>query len=453
MGASKHTSDVYVDRFDEIRDRLPGAGLPWLKNLRSGAIERFADCGLPNSRVEEWKYTNLSRILDPQPVLAGPSVNGVHRASLKQYYLDPTPCHRMVFVNSYYRPDLSDTGVLPAGLTLCSLETALADRPELLEAHWGILHDLSEDRLSGKNDLKPHAMIALNTAFAAGGAVIHLDHNVSLDGPIHLIYLTALEGGRPAMSHPRTLVVAEAGAHATIFETFIGNGGDAHCCNALTQVAVGPGARVCHYKHQGEAPNGAHIGSSHICLAKNSTYNGFVLSDGALVSRNEIRVRLEGENVDCSLDGIYLARGNQHMDNWTRIDHMAPLGKSREVYKGVIDGAAHGSFQGKIRVWPEAIQSDARQLNKNLLLSDRAQAASKPELEILTDDVQCAHGSTVGDLDGETLFYLRSRGVGETAARNLLIDAFVGEVIDNLADVPVRKYFRNLFNHWLSEAT
>ena len=141
------------------------------------------------------------------------------------------------------------------------------------------------------------------------------------------------------------------------------------------------------------------------------------------------------------------------MDNWTRIDHMAPLGKTREVYKGVIDGAAHGSFQGKIRVWPDAIQSDARQLNKNLLLSDQAEAASKPELEILNDDVQCAHGPTVGDLDEETLFYLRSRGVGETAARNLLIDAFVGEVVDNLADVPVRKYFRNLFNQWLSEAT
>ena len=169
-------------------------------------------------------------------------------------------------------------------------------------------------------------------------------------------------------------------------------------------------------------------------------------------SRNEIRVRLEEENVGCFLDGIYLARGHQRMDNWTRIDHMAQCGKTRETYKGVIDEDAHGSFQGKIRVWPNAIQSDARQLNKNLLLSERAEAASKPELEILNDEVQCAHGSTIGDLDEESLFYLRARGVGEEAARRLLIDAFVGEVIDKLADVPIRKYFRNLFNSWLSEA-
>ncbi|MFP6717883.1 MAG: Fe-S cluster assembly protein SufD [Alphaproteobacteria bacterium] len=452
MSVRKHTSNVYVDRFNEVRERLPGTALPWLTRLRSNAIEHFADCGFPTPRVEEWKYTNLSRIVDSQPILAGPSVNGVNRGALEQYFLDPMPCHRMVFVNGYFRPDLSEIGVLPAGLTISTLETTLANRPELLEAHWSDLCDLAEDRLSGKSDPKPLAMVALNTAFAADGAVIHLDRDVSPDGPIHLIYVAVREGERPAMSHPRSLVVAESGAHATIFETFIGDGGSAHCSNALTQVSAGPGARICHYKHQGEAPRGTHIGSSHIRLARDSTYNGFVLSNGAHTSRNEIRVRLEEENVGCFLDGIYLARAQQRMDNWTRIDHMAPCGKTREVYKGVIDEAARGSFQGKIRVWPNAIQSDARQLNRNLLLSEHAEAASKPELEILNDEVQCAHGSTIGDLDEESLFYLRARGVGEAAARRLLIDAFVGELIDKVADVPIRKYFRNLFNSWLSEA-
>ena len=194
MSVRKHTSNVYVDRFNEVRERLPGAALPWLTRLRSNAIEHFSDCGFPTQRVEEWKYTNLSRVVDSQPILAGPSVNGVNRGGLEQYFLDPMPCHRMVFVNSYFRPDLSEIGVLPAGLTISTLETTLANRPELLEAHWGDLCDLAEDRLSGKSNPKPLAMIALNTAFAAGGAVIHLDRDVSPDGPIHLIYVAAREG-------------------------------------------------------------------------------------------------------------------------------------------------------------------------------------------------------------------------------------------------------------------
>ena len=452
MGVREHTSDIFVDRFNEIRERLPGAALPWLARLRGSAIEHFANCGLPTPRVEEWKYTNLAQIVDPKPILAGPSVNGVNRDSLERYCLDPMPCHRMVFVNGFFRPDLSEIGVVPAGLSMLTLDGALANQPELLEAHWGDVFDMSEDRLSGKSDPRPHAMVALNTAFAGDGAVIHLDHNVSPDGPIHLIYVTVPEGGRPLMSNPRNLIVAESGAQATIFETFVGDSGNDHFSNVLTQVSAASGSRLCHYKHQGGAPRGAHIGSSYVRLARDSTYNGFVFSDGARTSRNEIRVRLEEENVGCYLDGIYLARGAQRMDNWTRIDHMAPRGKSRQVYKGVMDGAAHGSFQGKIRVWPNASQSDARQLNKNLLLTEQAEAASKPELEILTDAVQCAHGSTIGDLDEESLFYLRSRGVGEEAARNLLIEAFVGEVIDGLADVPIREYFRKLFDSWLSEA-
>ena len=160
---------------------------------------------------------------------------------------------------------------------------------------------------------------------------------------------------------------------------------------------------------------------------------------------------LEEENVNCILDGVYLASGQQRMDNWTKVDHMAPGGTTHEVYKGVIGDSAHGSFQGKIRVWPNAIHSDARQLNKNLLLSQASEAASKPELEILNDDVQCAHGSTIGDLDEEALFYLKARGMDDATARGLLINAFVGETIDNLADVPIRKYFKNSFDAWLSK--
>ena len=445
------SNNIFVEQFNQLKGRLPGATLPWLASLRSSAIEQFSDCGVPTRRVEEWKYCNLSSGIDPEMVLAGPTVNGINNSLLEAYFIDPMPCHRMVFVNGYFRPDLSEMGVLPAGLSISSVEASLVSHGTLLEEHWMQGHNLTEDRLSGESDPRPHAMVALNTAFASGGAVVHIERNVSPDGPIHLIYVSVSESGQTAISHPRTLVVAESGAQATIFETFIGKNDGVHWSNALTQVSVGPGARICHYKHQDESASSVHVGTSHVRLAQDSTYNSFVFSNGARASRNEVRVWLEEENVNCILDGVYLASGQQRMDNWTKVDHMAPGGTTHEVYKGVIGDSAYGSFQGKIRVWPNAIHSDARQLNKNLLLSQASEAASKPELEILNDDVQCAHGSTIGDLDEEALFYLKARGMDDATARGLLINAFVGETIDNLADVPIRKYFKNSFDAWLSK--
>ena len=213
------------------------------------------------------------------------------------------------------------------------------------------------------------------------------------------------------------------------------------------------GARVCHYKHQQEGKNGLHIGTHHVRLYRDSVYNGCVFSSGEGASRHESRVRLEGERGDCTLDGVYLGRDQQRIDNWTRVDHVAPYGQTQEVYKGVMDGEAQGAFQGKIRIWPDAMASRARQLNNNLLLSKNAGVSSKPELEILNDDVKCAHGSTIGDLDEDALFYLRSRGIHDSMARKLMIEAFVVEVIDRLADVPIRNYLRESFSQWLAKAS
>ena len=452
MLAAKRHNDVYVERFDDIHSRLPGAKLGWVSRLRSDAIKRFVDCGYPTVNLEEWKYTNLSSMGDQPFSMAGPSVNGIDVKDIEAFFLDPAPCHRMVFVNGFFRQDLSDIGVLPEGLRLTTLEQMLTEQPELVEEHWVHSLDDYEDRLSGEQDPKPFSMVALNTALSPGGPVLYLDRGVAPDSPIHLMHVVVPEAGG-IMSQPRTLVVAGEGSRVTVMETYIGSGNDPHLVNALTQICVSRGARVCHYKHQGEGENGLHLGTNHVRLDTDSVYSGCVFSSGAGVSRNEARVRLEGERGNCTLDGIYLGRNQQRVDNWTRVDHVAPYGQTHEVYKGVMDDRAHGAFQGKIRIWPNAIASQARQLNKNLLLSEAAEVSSKPELEILNDDVKCAHGSTIGDLEEEALFYLRSRGIDEAMARRLMIEAFVGEVIERFADVPIRNHFKQLFAQWLRQAS
>ena len=452
MSAEKRHNDIYAERFEDIKDRLPGAKLEWLSRLRSEAIDRFLTCGYPTAKVEEWKYTNLSKICDQPFSMACPSINGIVISDIEALFLDPAPCHRMVFVNGFFRQDLSDIGVLPEGLRLTTTEEILSERPELVEEYWSHPWADYEDRLSGVQDPKPFSMVALNTALSPGGPVLYLDRNVEPDSSIHLIHVVVPEAGG-TMSQPRTLVVAGEGSRVTVMESYVGGGSEPHLVNALTQVCVLRDARVCHYRHQQEGENGLHIGTNHVRLSTDSIYSGCVFSSGEGVSRNESRVWLEGEHGECTLDGVYLGRNQQRIDNWTRVDHVAPHGQTQEVYKGVMDDAAQGAFQGKIRIWPDAVASRARQLNKNLLLSTSAGVSSKPELEILNDDVRCAHGSTIGDLDEDALFYLRSRGIDDSTARRLMIEAFVGEVIDRFADVPIRNHLRRSFSQWLAKAS
>ena len=379
-------------------------------------------------------------------------MNEVVEKDKEAQLLDSTSSHRMVFVNGFFCQTLSDVGVLAPGLRLATTREMLVEQPELMEEHWGQPWGVFEHRLSGEEDPKPHSMVALNMALSPGGPVIHVGRGVSPELPIHLVHVVA-QGASSVMSQPRTLLVAGEGSSVTLLETYIGGGIQPHMVNALTQVRVMKGAAVRHYKHQGEGSNGFHLATNLVRLDAESTYGGCVLSNGGGISRNEARVRLEGQRGDCTLDGIYLGRGQQRMDNWTRVDHVAPHGETREMYKGVLDENAEGAFQGKIHIWPEAIASRAQQVNNNLLLSEDARVFSKPELEILNDDVQCAHGSTIGDLDQECLFYLCSRGVDELVARKLLIEAFVGEVIDRSSEVSVRAHFRKLFYQWFSQAS
>jgi Fe-S cluster assembly protein SufD len=455
--AHPHASDVhgatcraYLDRFAETRTELPGAGLPWLDAWRARAIERFAEHGFPGPRLEEWKFTNLAKlaetVFEPMPSAA----NGLAREDLGGYRLEDGSDYLLVFVNGRLRPDLSDTGAPGDGVTVTGLSQSIEDDAEAVEKSLIGAGDLSGD-FSGdfSGEERASALGQLNAAFMGDGAVIRLAANARPERPVHLLFLS-LADQEPVGMHPRNLIEAGEGAKLTVIESYAGLTDGPYWTNAVTHVTAEKGAAIEHFKFQAEGAGAFHIAATELDLHADAAYTNFIMSLGAILSRNEIRARYNGEGVHCALKGVSLARDRQHVDNTTRVDHLTASCVTEETYKGIVDDRARSVFRGKIRVAPGAQKTSAYQLNQNLLLSDRAQADSKPELEIFADDVKCGHGSTVGDIDAEALFYLRARGIDKRAARTLLIEAFLGQLIDDIDTAPVRAMARRAFTGWLA---
>jgi Fe-S cluster assembly protein SufD len=430
-------SAAYADYFAEIAAGLPGNDIEWFRHRRARAIEAFAERGLPNTRIEEWKYTSLRPLEKTMFRLAPRSLNGVDLAALARLAPDPDPCRRLVFVNGGFRADLSALGAAAEGVTITTLGAALEEQPDLIEAHLGANHATAQNPVR-----------ALNAAFMTDGAVVHLARDTVLERPLHLVFVT-LPQDAPAVTHAFNLIVAEPGARASIVETHTGVG--AYWGTTAARVVVAQGAEISRTTVLAGAPEAFHLGATEAEVASGGGYQSFVLSHGGRLSRDEIDVSLDGEGAGCRLDGLALGRRKQHIDNTTRIVHRSLGAESREVYRGVIDDNARSVFQGKVTVEAGAHGTDAYQLSQNLLLSDTAEADAKPELMIYADDVKCSHGATVGALDDETLFYLRARGIGEAAARDLLVEAFAGEIIETI-DGRAAGIVRGAVTAWLANA-
>ncbi|HEV8028891.1 MAG TPA: Fe-S cluster assembly protein SufD [Stellaceae bacterium] len=409
------------------------AGEPdWLTAGREAALARFGSLGFPTRRQEAWRFTDL-RPLQRQafPPAAGGAT--VSPDALRRYRLDPA-AHSLVLVNGRFAPELSRTGALPAGAWLASTRRTLEERPHLLEA------TIAETDIAGA---QPFA--ALNAAFFADGVVLALDAGVVLEEPIQIIHLAS--AAEPRSFHLRSVIALGAGSRATIIESFIGDG--AAWTNAVTAVTIGEGAALEHAVLQDESRAAIHFSLLRGTLAAGAAYESFALTLGARLSRRDAQVTIAGPDARCTLNGAYLLRGDQEATNATFVDHAAPGGTTRELWKGVADGRAHGAFLGRIAVRPDAQKTDASQVNRNLLLSPRASIDTKPELEILADDVKCSHGATVGDLDADALFYLRARGIAEAEARRMLIDAFAAEAIATVANPALRDHLLTELQRWL----
>lgn len=437
-------AQTFIEQFGALRDELPGAGLPWLRDLREDAIARFAERGLPGANVEAWKYTRL-RPLERSGFTPAGAAAQVDLETLPALLPQAGVGHRVIFVNGRLRQCLALLGDQPEGVELGGLADALRQDPEALA------DELGRDG-NGQSAPDGQPLFALNTAMMHDGLVLRVKRGVSVALPIEVVYVGA-PGDEALAFHPRNLIVLEPGASATVVEHHVGIGAGEYFANGGTDIRVGEGAQLHHYKIQEEGLEAVHIATTHAELARGALYDGFILTKGARLSRNEVSVRLTGPGAECHLNGAYMVRGEQHCDITTTIDHLAPQTSCREVFKGVIDDKARAVFQGRITVHPDAQQSNGHQLSKALLLSDQAEIDAKPELEIFADDVKCSHGATAGDLDRDALFYLRARGIPEAAARDILIEAFLAETINNIAAEGLCPALMSSVGHWLGSAT
>ncbi|HEY2434513.1 MAG TPA: Fe-S cluster assembly protein SufD [Vicinamibacterales bacterium] len=409
--------------FGSALEKRPHGGPRWLDDLRGRGAARFAAMGLPTVRDEDWRFANVAPIgaVDFQP--AGP-ISGTADRLHGFAYTDAAI--RLVVVNGRFDPTLSRTRGLPSGVHAGSLAAALKDHADVVQRYFGQLADLNT-----------RSFTALNTAFVDDGAFVHVPEHVSLETPIHIVFVTGAEGSH-VMAHPRTLIVAAAGAQATVIESYIGAPGDTYFTNAVSEVFVGENAGIEHYKVQQESTDAFHMAALHAHTSRSARFSSHSFSLGGRIVRNDAGVILDGEGGDCTLNGLYLADRDRLVDNHTTIDHAKAHCGSHEVYKGILGGSARAVFNGKIIVRQDAQKTDAKQTNRALLLTDGATINTKPQLEIFADDVKCTHGAAIGQLDEDAIFYLRARGLSYDEARDMLIHAFAGQVLDGVRLEPLR---------------
>lgn len=431
----------YLNDFEKLDDNVKA---DWFSEQRQSALKLFQETGFPRTRQENWKYTDTRPIakktfssLKSEP--ASISVDEINNVRFKD--LDS---HELVFVNGIYSEEHSNINNLPEGVIIENMAAALAKDNDLLTKHLAQYAD---------SNISPFT--ALNTAFIQHGTYINVPKNTVLEKPITIFYLAKDNGqaNKEAFaSHPRNLIVMSEHSEATLIENYIGLDDADYFTNAVTEVSLSASAILKHYKIQQESLNAYHIGNLNVMQDKDSRLESNSVSLGGSLVRNDIHGQLAAEGAEIIMNGLYMTNGRQHVDNHTRVDHLKPNTHSSENYRGVLNDRSRAVFNGKVVVHPQAQKIEAYQNNANLLLSDDAEIDTKPELEIYADDVKCSHGATVGQLDENMLFYLRSRAIDEETARSLLTYAFADEVLSNICFTPVRNQLEYLIVGQLPEA-
>jgi Fe-S cluster assembly protein SufD len=408
-------------------EQRPQGGPRWLQDLRDRAAARFAALGFPTVRDEDWRFTNVAPIAAAEFKPTGGDAAHATEAELAGY-LYSDAAHRIVVVNGRFVAELSRTMNLPAGLRVGSLAAAVSEQADVVQRYLGQLAEFGT-----------RAFTALNTALSSDGAFVYIPEDVILEQPLHLLFVTtASESSGPIMTNPRALVVTGARSQSRIVETYVGPRSTTYFTNAVTEVFAGEDSVVDHYKVQQESLEAFHIASMHLHATRSSNVSSHSFSLGGRLVRNDVFAVLDGEGAECTLNGLYLADGERLVDNHTSIDHARAHCPSHEIYKGILGGKARAVFNGKIIVRPDAQKTDAKQTNRALLLSDDASINTKPQLEIFADDVKCTHGAAIGQLDDDAIFYLRARGLTYFEARDMLIHAFAGDILNRVKVDPLR---------------
>jgi Fe-S cluster assembly protein SufD len=433
-------TSAYVTKLKDF-DSGPGSGAPaWVRNIRKAAIARFAADGFPSTKNEDWRFTRIRPILQHDfRLLEKPSSNGLSVAQLGEMSFPDAGCVRLVFLNGHFVGGLSSMNDLPQGLHVATLREAIDTDRATVQRH-----------LAEHDGTSQSPFVALNTGYLLDGAFVHIAKNALIDKPIHLVFVSAASSNGGVMSHPRNLIVADEGSSATVIESYVGPPGAVYFTNAVTEASIGDNADIEHYRVQKESQSAFHMASLSARLGRDSRFDTDYVSMGGGLVRNDVITVLDGEGIDCRLDGLYVATGHQHVDNHTNIEHTKPHCESHEMYKGILGGRAKGVFNGKIHVHPDAQKTDAKQSNGCMLLSDDAQINTNPQLEIYADDVKCTHGATVGQIDENAVFYLRSRGIAASDARHMLVHAFANEVLERIKVEPLRERLAADLFAWLA---
>jgi Fe-S cluster assembly protein SufD len=424
--ATKET-DPYLEKFERFEEQAKQPA--WVFPLRKAGIARFAELGFPTLQQEDWRFTNVAPIAKlPFKPIFQVSRDSLTPEAIAEFTFGRLAASRLVFVDGHYVAELSSSaGPQPQGVIVSSLAAALAGDAGLIKKHLA-RYPQGEDN--------PFA--ALNAAFFQDGGIIYVPAGKRLEAPVHLLFIsTAKEAG--ATSNPRNLIIAEKASQVTVLESYVSLAEAACFTNAVTELILGESVVVEHVKFQDEGRNAYHIASVHAHLERRCNFISHSIATGARLSRNNILTALAGEGVECILNGLYLTRGDQLADHHMVVEHAQPHCNSHEYYNGILDGHSRGVFHGRILVRRPAQKTDAKQTNKSLLLSEDATVDTKPQLEIYADDVKCTHGATIGQLNEESIFYLRTRGIGAETARRMLIHAFAGEIIERVRHAPARE--------------
>lgn len=421
----------YFDHYQTLKPTFIGNHLPWMRAVRETNLTRALSDEFPSRHQENWKYTDLT-FLATQRFNWNPRVDSISATQISHYCLENTPSHRLVFIDGCFCVPLSNLEALPDNITLMSLSEALLLHPERVKPY------LEKEAAC--------QLTKINTAFVNDGVVLHISKNTRVEQPIHLLFLSS-EASHDTMVNLRNILLLEENSQANILEEHAMLCDTNQVKNIITQIICQTGATLHYHKLQRESQHTVHIARTEIQQARDSQLHSHSISLGAKLARDDLHVTLNEPGASCELNGFYALSDHQHIDHHTRIDHVSPHCNSDECYKGILQDKAVGVFNGKVIVHPHAQKTSSQQINKNLLLSKTAQMNTKPELEIYADDVKCAHGATVGQIEPEALFYLRSRGLSEADALSLLTHAFYSDVLERIKHPSMVEYIHTAISH------
>ncbi len=423
------------DAFEHFESQLNGQKESKWHQTRKEAFEALAQLPFPTTKHEEWKYTNVAKILKNNYAFNAPST--ISKEEVDKFSLSTLDAHKLVFINGVFNEEFSSFES-EKGIHILNLQDAYSQHKELIEQHFGQYAAYQEEPFT-----------ALSTAFAFNGVFVLAEKSAVASKPVFILNITDTRE-YPIIAQPRNLVLAEENSQITIIEDFVSLGENPAFLNYVSEFKVEKYAHVDHYKLQNKGANNYYVGTTQVKQTDNSNYNNTVITLGGGLIRNNLNILLDGEYCEAFMNGLYMLKDADHVDNHTMVDHLKPNSYSNELYKGVMDGKSTGVFNGKIYVRKYAQKTNAFQENKNILLSENATVDTKPQLEIWADDVKCSHGATTGALDEEPMFYLRSRGIGEDKARALLMNAFAADVVLRIKSEAFRTHIEELITNRLS---